>query len=137
MSTRRVLKYGVDDEGNHFELYEETFVDEDKVTLEVKGCYFETVAADASRNLGNRARLQISKSMARKLGLIKAEKAPRTIYTDCGIEPCEVLTEFATLDEFLACPDKAVPTLQKRVDKITPGKQVSKSVNKSRNLSES
>jgi len=51
MSTRRVLKYGMGDDGNHFELYEESFVDEDKVTLEVKDCYFETVAADASRNV--------------------------------------------------------------------------------------
>ena len=58
--------------------------------------------------------------MARKQGLIKAEKAPRTIYTDCGIEPCEVLTDFATFDEFLASLDKAVPTLQEMVDQITP-----------------
>lgn len=30
------------------------------------------------------------------------------------------VTEFATLDEFLACPDKAVPPKQELVDQITP-----------------
>jgi hypothetical protein len=81
--------------------------DDKYVYLELEGIPF-SAANTADIRLDNSLSsisFRLPVDWARKLGLIEPEKTPGTIYTDCGIKPCEPLTEFATLDEFLACPD--------------------------------